>query len=374
MKKLLVAFAGLILLSTHSFAQVVASKGVGTVPYGWSLSTEDKDKAYRAAQLAAVERYFAEAGEAEAENFEAIQAKVEENLDKFLLGTTIINEQNNESAKKYSVSVRVEINVAKLRNAVRGSSSTAKATAAGGTKSQLVYVFVGREASSVRSFDARVVKRAEVEDDRSIERSASVKGAESEKVSGNTVATAASKEGKANANYKRSVTVETGGSTTRKADDTSYRLLPLNNIKTSITGAFSQGGFQVADPEFVLGDHEIKAVNQDFSAGNDLAPSTIRAVVSTLRQAQIPLLVLTTLDVGAPMQDEATGMQRVAVSVTGRVLDISGNLPREVASVPAVQYAGLGADNATAQGKALKDAAMAAAREVVSRLNAAGIY
>jgi hypothetical protein len=371
MKKLLITLAGLILLSTHTFAQVVTAKGVGTVSYGWSLSADDRDQAYRAAQVSAVERYFAEAGEAESENFEAIQPKVEENLDKFLLGTTIINEQDNESAKKYSVSVRVDINVAKLRNAVRGSSATAKA--ASGEKSQLVYVFVGREASSVRSFDARVVKRAEVEDDRTLEQSAAVKGAESEKIRGNTVATAASKESKASANYKRSVTRETGGSTTRKADDTSYRLLSMNNTKTSITSVFSQGGFLVADPEFVFDDSEIKAVNQDFSTGNDLSPSTIRAVVGSLRKAQIPYLVLATLDVGIPQEDDATGLQRVAVSVTGRVLDVSGNLPREVASVPAVQYAGLGQDNASAQGKALKDAAMAAAREVVSRLNAAGI-
>ncbi len=371
MKKLLILLAGLV-LSTAGFAQVVASKGVGTVTYGWSLSAEDKDKAYRAAQVSSVERYFAEAGEAESENFEAIQPKVEENLEKFLLSTTVINEQNQEGSKKYSVSVRTEINVAKLRNALRGSTATSQAKA--GEKSQLVYVFVGREAASVRSYDERVVKRAEVEDDRSVEASASVKGNEGEKIRGGSVSTSASKEGKANVTMKRAVTVETGGSKTRKADDTSYRMLQMNNYKTSITSAFSQGGFNVADPEFVLEDSELKAVNDDFSKGNDLAPSTIRSVVKTLRQNQIPYFVLATLDVGAPMQDDATGMQRVAVSVTGRVLDISGNLPREVASVPAVQYVGIGADNATAQGKALKDAAIAAAREVISRLNAAGIY
>ena len=372
MKKLVILLVGLI-FSVTCFAQVVASKGVGTASYGWSLSSGDKEKAYRAAQVSAVERYFAEAGEAEAENFEAIQPKVEENLDKFLLSTTIINEQNQESAKKYSVSVRVEINVAKLRNALRGSSATAKATASGAEKSQLVYVFIGREAASVRSYDARVVQRVEVSDDRSVEHSASVKGNEGEKISGGNVGTSASRSGKANANFKRSVSVEKGGSTTRKADETSYRLLQMNNYKTSITSVFSQGGFNVADPEFVLEDRELKAVNQDFSAGNDLSPSTIRSVVGSLRKNQIPYLVLATLDVGAPLEDPATGMQRVAVSVTARVLDISGNLPREVASVPAVQYAGLGVDNASAQGKALKDAAIAAAREVISRLNAAGI-
>ncbi len=371
MRKILLALAGLI-LSTQCLAQVVTTKGTGTVSYGWSLSTSDKDKAYKAAQVAAVERYFAENGEAESENFEAIQPKVEANLDKFILSTTIINEQNQESVKKYSVAVRVELNVAKLRTSIRGSSATAKAGA--GDKSQLVYVFMGREASSVRSYDDRVVKRAELTRESSVDASMSDKGAEGEKIRGNTVATAARRDVSASAKRKDSATLETGGSTTKKADEATYRLLPMTNTKTSITSVFSQGGFQVVEPEFVLQDGDMKAVNADFSTGNDLQPNTIRTVVASLRKNQVPLLVLATLDVGIPSQDEATGMQRVAVTVTGRILDVTGNFPREVASVPAVQYFGVGPDNASASGKALKDAATAAAREVVARINAAGIH
>lgn len=370
MKKLVLAVLGLMLSAT-CLAQVVTAKGVGTVTYGWSLSAADKDKAYKAAQVSAVERYFAENGEAESENFEAIQPKVEANLEKFILSTTVINEQNQEGMKKYSVAVRVELNVAKLRSTIRGNSATAKTAA--GDRSQLVYVFVGREAASVRSYDERRVKRAEATHEISAESAESSKGMESEKIRGGKISTESRREDSANARVKQSVTLETGGSTTRRADEASYRLLPMNNTKTSITSVFSQGGFQVVEPEFVLADADMKAVNGDFSTGNDLQPSTVRSVVTALRKNQIPLLILATLDVGAPAQDEATGMQRVAVTVTGRILDVTGNFPREVASVPAVQYFGIGPDNATAAGKALKEASMAAAREVVARINAAGV-
>jgi hypothetical protein len=374
MKKLCLFFACLV-AAFQCNAQVVVSKGVGTITYdGWSLSAEEKDKAYRAAQVSAVERYFAENGEAESENFEAIQPMVEDNLDKFILSTTVINEQNQEGLKKYSVSVRVELNVAKLRSSIRSNSATAKAGASGGEKSQLVYVFAGREAASVRSFDDRVVKRVEAASEISDKRATSETGSESERIRGNRVDTAASQETETRVKQKASARVETGGSTTRKADEATFRLLPMNNVKTSITGAFSQGGFQVAEPEFVLQDDDIKAVNADFSSGNDLSPSTIRAVVASLQRNQIPLLVLATLDVGIPTKDDATGLQRVAVTVTSRVLDVSANFPREVASVPAVQYFGVGPDNATASGKALKDASLAAAREVIARINAAGIH
>ena len=350
-------------------AQVVTVKGVGTTTYSTWLTASDKQKAYESAQVSAVERYFAENGEAESQNFEDIEEKVRANLDKFILGTTVINEQDQSGMNKYTVAVRVELNVAKLRNTLRKSSNVHKATVA--EKSQLVYVFVGREADSVRSYDARVVKRAQASGKSRESDTKSTSGHEGETITGNSISTSATRTDTRNVTFNSSVRTETGGSVTRKADKTTYRILPLSNAKTAITSVFSQSGFIVADPEFVLDDREIRAVNKDFSSGSDLAPSTMRSVVASLRKSNIPLLVLATLDVGVPYQDDATGMQRVAV--TGRVLDLKSGLPREVASVPAVQYFGVGPDNATAQTKGLKDASVAAAREIVSRLNVAGV-
>lgn len=371
MKKLLLKLVFLF-LPIIAQAQVVQVKGVGTKTYSSSVTTEIKEMAYQAAQVAAVERYFAENGEAESQNFEAIQDRIEANLDKFILNVTVLNEQDQASLHKYSVAVRVELNVAKLRNTLRGSSAVGKA--ANTEKSQLVYLFLGREVASVRAFDARVVKRAEVSTSLKESDHVTVRGSESESISNASVGTSTSVKANRNASAKEVVNVETGGSVTQKADDVAYRLLSLSNTKTAITSVFSQGGFNVADPEFVLADSDFKSVNRDFSGGNDLAPATLRAVVMSLRKSQVPLLVLATLDVGAPGQDPVTGLQRVAVTVTGRVLDVSNNLPREVASVPAIQYFGTGPDNATAMNSGLKNAAQAAAREVVSRLNAAGVH
>ena len=369
MRKYLMLIACLY-LPLFAHAQVVQVKGVGTSSYSGELSPSVKEKAYLSAQVAAVERYFAENGESESQNFEAIQDKIEANLDKFILSTTVVNEQDQSSLRKYSVAVRVELNVAKLRNTLRGSSAASKAS--GGEKSQLVYVFVGREAASVRSFDDRVVKRAEASEKVRVSNSRSVRGSEGESITETSVLTTGSKQTAQNGVMNTAMRVETGGSTTHRADDTSYRLLPMSNVKTSITSVFSQGGFNVADPEFVLSDKDFKSVNSDFAAGNDLSPATMRSVVLSMRKSQVPILVLATLDVGVPQQDPATGLQRVAVAVSGRVLDLTNSLPREIASVPTVQYFGVGPDNAAAMNKGLKEGALAAAREVVSRLNAVG--
>ena len=356
MKKILLLVLAL-LFPLFAYSQVVTVKGVGTTTYSSWLTASDKQKAYESAQVSAVERYFAENGEAESQNFEEIEGKVRANLDKFILGTTVINEQ--------------DLNVAKLRNTLRRASSVNKADVA--AKSQLVYVFVGREADTVRSYDARVVKRAEMSGKSRESNTKATRGKEGESIRSNSISTSATRTDTHNTSSNSSVRMETGGSTTRRADKTTYRLLPLSNTKTAITSVFSQGGFIVADPEFVLGDRELNAVNKDFSSGNDLAPSTMRSVVASLRKSSIPLLILATLDVGIPYQDDATGMQRVAVTVTGRGLDLKNGLPREVASVPAIQYFGVGPDNATAMTKGLKEASVSAAREIVSRLNVSGV-
>ncbi|HXA48586.1 MAG TPA: hypothetical protein VNW52_13205 [Burkholderiaceae bacterium] len=373
MKKFLLCIAALsfVLFQSHAIAQIVQAKGVTTVTYGAVLTPQDKENAYQSAQMSAVERYFAENGEAESQNFETIQDSIRANLNKFILSTTILNEDDQPSFHKYSLVVRVELNIAKLKNTLKTVSAVTNT--ANADKSQLVYLFVGREVASVRTFDAHVVKRAVADASGTATSSQSTKGTEGESIKGHKVSTNASKESAAAATAHVEGTVETGGSSTQKMDEMGYKLLPMDNQKTSITSTFSQAGFSVADPEFVLSDGDMKAVKNDYSNGSDCTPATLRAVVQSLRKAQVPYLVLATLDVGTPGVDPASGLTRVSVLASGRVLDLKGNLPREVAAVPPVQIYGVGSDYTVAMNKALKDASIAAAREVVSQLNAAGI-
>ncbi|MBZ5782179.1 hypothetical protein, partial [Klebsiella aerogenes] len=88
--------------------------------------------------------------------------------------------------------------------------------------------------------------------------------------------TKTSKETEQNSSGKTSVQLESGGSATRKADETSYRMISLANVKTSITSVFSQGGFNVADPEFVLSGMQLEALTNEFSKGNDVSASTLQ--------------------------------------------------------------------------------------------------
>lgn len=364
MNKLLLmtaATAASLSLLTPAMAQVVNAKGVGTITYSGTLGAGERDRAYRLAQMASVERYFAEHGEAEAENSDAIAPAVSAALDKFLLGTTVLNEQDQPGLKKYSVVVRTELNVAKLRTAVRTASGAAKAP--GAAKTPMAYLFVARETGSIKAFDDRVVQREDVSNETRIDASAVGKGARN------------GRGGSINATMRisDSTIVETGGSSTRKNDERGYRMLAMAAHKTAVTSVFSQSGFAGTDAELILNDNDMKAVTGDFSRGVDLGAATLRAIIASLRAAQVPLLVIATFDVGMPDIDPVTGLRRAGVSVSGRVMDLSGPQPREIAAVPPVTTYGLAPDNAGAAGKALSEAAMAAAREIVGRLNAAGV-
>jgi len=96
--------------------------------------------------------------------------------------------------------------------------------------------------------------------------------------------------------------------------------------------------------------------------------------VQGLQAAQIPYLALATLDVGLPDTDPATGLARVYVTVTGKVVDVTGRFPRTLASVGPEQFAGTGPSSDVAQTNALKLAADKAARELVSQVNVVGVH
>jgi len=361
MKKLIMLlFASLLLISSASNAQTVTVKGLGTVKYSGYLGSGDKDKAYLKAQESALENYFSERGQADYEAFDANRDKIMGDIDSFSTGTVVLNEQDQSSMNRYSVSVRVSINETKLNVLMRKSSAVAKAPP--GSKSKIVFIFVGREAASIRSFDARVVKRAEV----NTTGSKSTSGTEGESITDSRISTNSSRTDNASA----AIRTETGGSTTRKSDDTSYRTFPLSDQRSNITSVFSQAGYKVIDSDMALSDKDIKAITKDFSTGSDLSQSTIRGIYQSLKAGGVPVFVLATLTLGAPTLDSSSGMARAGVRIAARALDVSDG--SEIASVPSVNQFGLGQTNDEARDKALKDGAMASAKEVVSRLNAIG--
>jgi len=367
MKTLTATFISFMLIATCAYGQQVDVKGSAVVNYRDKLTPDVRNQAIEKARLKAVESYFAQRGEAETEMFDKNIESISKNIERFTSDPVILNDQDDAASKRFSVVVRVQLNVARLRNEIKSSSSVSAASLGG--KSKIVFVFVGREVSSVQVFDDRVVKQSVSASSRDAKDATSKQGKESEKIGSSSVATSASKTTTAQSSAEVSSRTETGGSTTKKVDQVSRVVFETNDLNVSIKSSFSQAGFDVRDADFVLSAKLLATINKEFTTGNKLAPDSLKSVASELRQNAIPYFVIATLDVGRPDTDAATGLPRVTVSVTGETYDLSDWPPKTVGAVPPFQVVGVGPDPDQAKKQALKKASSDASRELISRMN-----
>lgn len=367
--------AALAITAQFAHAQIQNAKGQATINYERKLTPEDKNRAYRQAQVQAIERYYAESGDSESANFDNIRDKVLENLDKFVLGATIISDQDFPDKRQYNVVVRIELNVARLRNTLKANSAIGSTPA--GNKSPLTFVFMARQIATSTSYDVRQTQKAAVRVEGTDAMQGREKTLETERVGRGSVGTSTKVDRSVTGSSSREVTVETGGKKVSRADDATYRLVPSQGLNAQFTGIFAKAGFDVIEAAYVEpqsnGKLSVKAIERDYETGNDLSTETLRNTADGLRAAQIPYLAVGTLDIDKKDTDPNTGLVRVYVSVTGKILDLTGRFPRVVSSVGPVQFAGTGPTDAVAQTNALKLAADNAARDLVSQINNVGV-
>ncbi len=280
--------------------------------------------------------------------------------------------------------MRASLNVANLRNAMQANSAVGKA--ADSEKSMLSFVFVSRQVASEKTFDDRVYKRSEAsmqvsgQASRQETNSTKEKTSEGESVRKSQVDTFGSKTEKRDDNVsidasaKAVATSETGGSTTRKASETTWRLLPSANLNQVFVSNFSQAGYDVVEAAMVESDKfKVSDIENDYKSGNDLQPKTLRAIASGMKEASVPYVALGTLDVGLPAKDSQTGLMRVDVTVNAKVWDVTKPIPRTKSAVGPIVYSGVGPNEDVARGNALKSAANSAAQELSSRMSTLAI-
>ena len=109
-------------------------------------------------------------------------------------------------------------------------------------------------------------------------------------------------------------------------------------------------------------------------ATSDQLPGDLRkSAFTAAKNCQVNTFATGTLDVGFPITDPVTGQPRVTVSVRVQMYDISGMIPKSLASVAPIQYAGLGSDPDVARRNALNAAATEAAKEISNQLKSRGM-
>lgn len=375
-------------IALQAGAQVQQARGQATLNYKDSVGTFDrreapsgvKQKARQEAELKAVESYYAEAGQSESANFDAIRSKILQEPARYILDTTVISENDNSKDFQYTVVVRISLNMANLRNAVQASSAVGQAAAT--EKSALTFVFVSRQVDSTKRFDDRVFKRQDAStsydssqrDSKAVaERSTEGESVKRSQISTNGSSARTVTQG-VNVVEKASVTSETGGSTVSRASESTWRVMPSANLNQVFIAQFSQAGYDVIEAAMVDSNRfKIADIENDYKSGNDLQPQTLRLVATGMKEAQIPYIALGTLDVGLAAKDPQTGLMRVSVTVNAKVWDVTKPIPRTRVAVGPVSYAGVGPTDDEARGSALRLAASSAAQELASRMVTMGV-
>jgi hypothetical protein len=369
--------AGKFLLLTLGCLAVLASagvhaqsefQGVGEVRYESGVfnskpSEADRTQALHEAKLSAWRSYTATFNTARSTSYSASATKFEEQLDTFISDVTVLDEMVDEESNVIRVAVRIAVNTGMVDAAFNELAQAGQTSSqAAGPASMLSFVFVAREVESIRDFDDRrtVVEKKDsqaTQTDQMADSGGTVSGStSSSSISSNT----------------------TGGSTLTKADEIAYDVSSASDIDSAIGQVFAGNGFEVipyVDVFGFCGGASLDAIRSEFAESDTLTAGTRTAAIKAASSCDVELFAMGTLDVGLQQDevDPATGNRRVFVSVRGQIWDIGRGLPRQVASVGPVQYAGLGPDRQVAKRNALIEAAEDAGRVLVDQLNAKGI-
>jgi len=340
-------------------AQTVSSRGTGSASFGLRLSADNRAEALNKAKINALEAYVAETGPAKLRLFEARRDEFIRDVDRYVLSTVTLAENEDKKAKTYGITVRAEINTTLLQTKLDTGSAVAGARAA--ERSMLTFLFMARSQDTVQSFQDKEYRRVDVGQNYS-------EGTrEGESFRGGSISTSGS------VNQTASSTITTGGSTTQRSDSVSWKVANASEVNSAMTGAFSAAGYEVVEAEYVEGESggllSIERIRKDFSTGNDLSAATLRDTANGIRAASIPYLAVGTLDVGMRDRDPVSGNVRVFVTVTGKVLDVTGRFPRTVSSVGPVQFSGTGPTETVARTNALQVASESAAQQMINELN-----
>jgi len=364
--------------------QAPSAKGTVEISYKKKLLPEDRIEASKKAKIKALDRYFEEHETANQKNYEIMREKIITNIEDYILSSVTLVEENDEKNKKYTLVIRIDINERKLNNTLLNSSTVANIKDS--EKSMMTFVFVAREKSSVQSFEDKKYSRTDVStqgnDIIHAKQQQTNTGSESEKINKSAVQTSdqINKSFDQNIQSKNdaSQSVTTGGSTTRKADVNEWNVSSTQNLDAVFTKLFTDAGFQV----FAAGDVEqetngllqTSAFTEDYRHGDDISPKTRTNATKGVKGLGFKYLAIGTLDIGMSDIDPVSGMKRVYVNVTAKILDVSGPFAKAVTSIGPVQFSGIGPDSDVARVNAMQLAAKSAGTQLVNELNAKSVH
>jgi hypothetical protein len=319
-----------------------------------------RDLALQHAEEDALKRYTATFSPSKFKLYQRAEPGVLGAAANFLSTPTVVDEGYKKDEHKYFVVIRTSINTDRLEAALSDSGVTAGSQNPAARKVSLTFLFVARATTSVKQFDARVTRVEVDQNDTGAKQTTGLSGGHA----------------KLSSSSAETTSEVTGGNTVLQADQLTYSVTSPEDMNAKMLQIFSDAGFDVADYADVSANcsgAKPDLLYKVFSTSDQLGPDLRRDTFNAARRCNLNTFATGTLTVGTQDVDPVTGSKRVFVSVRAQVFDLSGPLPKLLASVGPVQYAGLGPRPEVATTNALINAATEAAQEISNQLKAKGL-
>ncbi len=317
-----------------------------------------KQKAVANAVANAWKRYTSEFSSAQFNVYKQTKSYFDSHPDEFIVDKVIIEQSNDSATNTYSVVVSVSFNDVAIDGKLNEGNDKSGSVGVPGSKSSISVLFVAREEDTVKSFDARVTKKASLktEEDKS----------ENTQLSGTG--------GRVKTSDEVVLTQVTGGNRELKKDQISYTIFPSGQVDNTFNDVLSSNGFNTKSFSVITAMYHGPSMDQiknEFSKSSELSSDLLLAAIRTAKASDVSMryFAIVTLDVRMADIDPVTGNKRTSVIFSGQIWDITSGLPGVVASIGPVQKFGLGLEAASATTDALKRAASEGATELVNQLN-----
>lgn len=372
--KLLKATLITIFIAPSLLAQTISEKGIATVELTGRAcsggSPTDKKvqlKAVEMAKLSAWNKYTSQlSGERSSAYLKSEDSFLKE-LDKYITDYVILTSNCSKTDKSYSLTIRANINEARVNNKLvtQSGDSQAKANLQG---QGIVVLVVPRQTTEALSFDAKITKQAMSKKSLSADEAVLDNGSEVSITESST----------------ERASFTTGGSTSKKATKRTYTIGDLNDASAQINNVLSPLGmrtFSAARLEGLAGrqgyEPFLKELLDQFSGksgdlGANISPQTQESIINMILdvgQGRLNYFVLGTVDSSVPRVDPDTGTFKADVLVNIQLFKIDDFFGAEIVAAvgPEIKTA-FGETDVLADKAALKKAFSEATNTLILKL------
>ena len=333
-------------------------EGMGSVNYqnfNDKVKQETTDKAIQSA----LKKYVSTFDNAKKKNYFKFKNQIESRKNDFIVETNIVQDKNDKDKRNYKVIVRIQIDDGLIDNILADLS--AAGNQALGEASNFGNILIARFVSSAKEYKARKVDVKEKEIESSLNESVD----------------------ETDSDYSESVKQRSiektseGGSVQRKRSQNNYAtdLTVQESLDAIMSEELINAGFEPLDYSELsdYGAPFIDEMDDYLSSKSTISGKLKKQILDAAIEAGWQYVGLGVVSIDAPLDDDSTGLRKIAAKVNYTVYMVDGDKAKRVGAVRSTQVFGLGETDEYAETEALNSAAEKAISEVISQLQNKGV-